>query len=392
MRCQQLLVYDKPRRKEENMRELIGFEITKLLRKPLVWASLAGMLLFMILMAYNWVIPRYATVQEEVNGQWIIWKNFEGINRNKEIAEQYSGLLTTEKVREIIEASAFSDEVLMSQGFNPDRQKYYIHNSMYQAFDDFEKMDGSYNGVTVEEVYGNLAQGMILGYYDGWESTIYALMNSFMVWGCVVVIILTPLFADEYTKRTDALILTGRRGRSYCPVAKIIAAYVVSLAGSLILLGFFALAMLAAHGTTGFHTSVQLGSLGMFNDTPYLLTWGQMFAFASMLWLGATVVLIALCLVVSALAKNSFSALVITFTLFSLPMFIPWHYFPEPLTLAGMLLPINQMKIWNLSHFAKFDLGGFQLNVMWLALPVAVIATVIGVLWSRRTFAKHQVL
>lgn len=374
------------------MRELIGFEITKLLRKPLVWASLAGMLFFMFLMAYNWVIPGYASVQEEVNGQWITWKNFEGIKRNKEIAEQFSGPLTTEKVQEIIEASAFSDEVLMSQNLNPDRQKHYTHNSMYQAFDEFEKMDGSYNGATVEEVYGDLAQDLTLGYYDGWECTVYALMPSFMIWGCVVVIILTPLFAEEYTRRTDALILTGRRGRSYCPVAKVIAAYVVSLAGSLILLGFFALALLTAHGTMGFDTSVQLGSLGMFNDTPYLLTWGQMFAFASMLWLGAMVVLISLCLVVSALAKNSFSALVIAFTLFTLPMFIPWHYFPEPLTLAGMLLPINQMKIWNLSHFAKFDLGGFQLNVMWLALPVAVIATVIGILWSRRTFARHQVL
>ena len=374
------------------MWELIGFEITKLLRKPLVWASLAGMLFLMFLMAYNWIIPGHAAVQEEVNGQWITWEDFEGIKRNKEIAEQFSGPLTTEKVQDIIETYVFSNEILLSRGLDPDRQKHYTHNSMYQLFYEFEKMDGSYNGATVEEVYGGPAKDLILGYYDGWESTVYALMPSFMVWGCVIVIILTPLFADEYTRRTDALILTGKRGRNYCSLAKIIAAYVVSLAGSLILLGFFALAMLVAHGTTGFYTSVQLGSLDMFLDTPYLMTWGQMFACTSMLLLGATVVLISLCLVVSALAKNSFSALVIAFTLFSLPMFIPWHYFPEPITLAGMLLPINQMKIWNLSNFTKFDLGGFQLNVMWLALPVAVIATVIGILWSRRTFAKHQVL
>lgn len=380
------------RRKEENMRELIGFEITKLLRKPLIWASLAGMLFLMILMAINWVIPGYASVQEEINGEWVVLENFDAIARNKEIAEQFGGPLTKEKVQEIIEASVFSTEILLSKGLDPDRQRYYTHNSMYLALNDFEKMDGSYNGATVEEVYGNLAQELVIGYYDGWESTLYALTVCFMSWGCVIVIILTPVFAEEYTKRTDALILTGRRGRNYCPAAKVIAAYVVSLIGSVILLGFFALAMLAAHGTAGFDTSVQLGSMGIFFNTPYIMIWGQIFAFACMLWLGATVVLIALCLVVSALAKNSFSALVIAFTLFVLPMFIPWNYFPKLLALAGMLLPINQMEIWSLTDFAKLDLGGFQLNVMWLALPVAFIATIIGVLWSRRAFAKHQVL
>lgn len=374
------------------MRELIGFEIIKLLRKPLVWASLASMLFFMMLMAYNWVIPGHAAVQEEINGEWVTLEDFDGISRNKEIAEQFGGPLTKEKVQEIIQASVFSTDIILSRGLDPDRQRNYTHNSMYQALYDFEKMDGSYNGATVEEIYGSQAQDLVLGYYDGWEGTVYALMPCFMVWGCVVVIILTPVFAEEYTKRTDALILTGKRGRNYCPAAKVIAAYVVSLVGSLILLGFFVLVMLAAHGVTGFDTSAQLGSMGMFFDTPYTLTWGQIFGFGCMLWMGATVALISMCLVVSALTKNSFSALVIAFALFAIPMFIPWSYFPKFLELAGMLLPINQMKIWNLTYFAKLDLGGLQLNVMWLALPVAILATVIGILWSRRAFAKHQVL
>lgn len=374
------------------MRELIGFEIVKLLKKPLMWAALAGTLLFMIIMAYNWVAPGYISVQEEIDGEWVVLENFAAIARNKEIASQYAGPLTTQKIQDIIETFAFSREIMESHNLDPDRQRYYTHNSLYNILDDFEKMDGSYNGVTVEEIYGDLASELVLDYYSGWEDTMYVLMYTYMVWGCVIVILLTPIFSDEYSKRTDALILTGRRGRTICPVAKVIAAYVISLAGSLILLVFFTLLMVATHGVTGFEASVQLGSLGIFADTPYTFTWGEAYAFGCMLWLGATAVLIALCLVVSALAKNSFSALVIAFTLFVIPLFIPWSIFPAPLPLIGALMPIQQMQMFTLTPFDKLNLGGMELNVMWLSLPIALIATVIGIVWSRRAFAKHQVM
>lgn len=373
------------------MWELISFEIIKLLRKPLVWVCLAGTVLFMGIMAYNWVAPGFISLQEEVDGEWVFMQGFDSIARNKEIAAQFAGPLTTQKVQEIIETFVFSRETLESRGLDPDRQRYYSHNSMYNILDDFTKMDGNYNGATVEEVFGDLAPDLVLDYYDGWEGTLYALVFTYMLWGCVIVVILTPVFAEEYTKRTDALILTGRRGRNLCPAAKVIAAYAVSLAGSLILLGFYTLLMVAVHGTTGFNASVQLGSLGIFRSTPYTLTWGETYAFGCMLWLGATAVLITICLVVSALAKNSFSALVISFALFAIPLFIPWYMLPGPLPLIGALMPIKQMQM-ELTEFAKLNLGGFQLNVMWLALPIAIIATVIGVLWSKRAFARHQVL
>lgn len=374
------------------MRELIGFEITKLLRKPLVWVSLGGMLLLMFLMAYNWVAPGYLGVQEENNGEWVVWEGFDGIARSKEIAGRFAGPLTTEKVQEIIDTFAFSREILESRGLDPDRQSYYFHNSTYDTLDDFTKMDGTYNGNTVEDVYGDVAQDLVMGYCDGWEGTVYSLIFCFMSWCCIVIIILTPVFSEEYTKHMDALILTGRRGRFHCPAAKVIAAYAVTMAGSLILLGFFVVILVVVHGTTGFDTSAQIGTLEMFELVPYTITWGQIFAFGCMMWLGATVVVISLSLVVSALAKSSFSALVIAFTLFAVPLFIPWSIFPEPFPLVGMFMPINQMKIYEIYRFVRFDFGGFQLNVMWLSLPIALIATVTGVLWSQRAFAKHQVM
>ena len=137
------------------MRELIGFEIKKLLRKPLVWASLAGMLLMMVLMAYNWVTPYGNMYQgEEINGELIFTQGTNTFVRNKEIAAQFTGPLTTQKAQEIIETYMFSREAMESQGMDPDRQRNYSHNSMYDvlARAGFAKMDGSYSGATIEEI------------------------------------------------------------------------------------------------------------------------------------------------------------------------------------------------------------------------------------------------
>lgn len=51
------------------MRQLIGFEIKKMLRKPLVWAALLGLVSFVAIMEYSWVVPGYASIQMVENGQ-----------------------------------------------------------------------------------------------------------------------------------------------------------------------------------------------------------------------------------------------------------------------------------------------------------------------------------
>ncbi len=208
----------------------------------------------------------------------------------------------------------------------------------------------------------------------------------------MLVILLSPLFCGEYDRHMDALILTGCQGRRKAPLAKAAAAFIVSLGGSLLLIAVFFFVLLASHGMVGFESSVQLGEMGLLLSTPYVLSWAQAFGFTCLLLLGAAAVLTALLLVVSALAKNSFSSLVISFVLFTAPMFIPWHKLPIILHLAGSLLPINQMQINLLFSFDKIYLGNWGLNVMWLVLPLGLTTGLMGILWSKRAFARHQVM
>lgn len=376
------------------MFELFGYEVKKMLHKPLVWASLLSLLFCCGLMLVNWVMPGYNSVQEDVNGKKVILEGHAAVLRNQEIVRLYEGPLTTQKVRDIIETYSFSEAMMRDEHMDADRQKDYLHNTLYDSLAryGFVRPDGSYNGTAVEDVFGTLTPDLILGYSCGWENTLYALAYIFLTWGCVLVIILSPVFSEEYTKGMDALILTGSEGRKKCPIAKIAASFAVSLGGSVILLGGFFLIMLAYHGPEGLHASIQLGYLGFLNEAPYVLSWGKAFAFACLLWLGGIIVLTATILLVSAAAKSSFSALVISFALFSVPLFIPWGSFPPLLRLIGALFPINQMQLQGIFFLDKLALGSYELSAMWAALPVAAAAIIVGTLLPKRCFARHQVM
>ena len=62
------------------MKEMIRYEIYKLLHKPLAWAGLASILLFVGVMEWRWVAPGYAAIQADVNGR----RKYPGLCRHKE--------------------------------------------------------------------------------------------------------------------------------------------------------------------------------------------------------------------------------------------------------------------------------------------------------------------
>lgn len=375
------------------MKEMIGYELRKLLYRPLVWASLAGMLFMAAVMIFNWVTGD-TDVQEDVNGQKVVLEGCAGVLRNQEIARQYEGPLTTEKVRDIIDTYRFSPAMMAAEHMEPERQRHYLHNNLYDTFAraGFATMSGEYNGADITEIYGAMAPELVVGYSLGWESTCYALAYTLLSWGCILVIILSPVFSDEYTRGTDALILTGSRGRSICPLAKVIASYIVTLGGTLLLIGLFFFIFLAYHGAEGLNASVQLGELAFFFDTPYPIAWKEAFAFACLAWLGAAVVLASLTLMVSAWAKNSFSALVIAFTLYALPLFLTGNGCPPAVKIILSLLPIRQLELRSLFSLDLLTLGGLQFKAMWLILPVSAALILLGTLMPKKAFSRHQVM
>ena len=376
------------------MKQLICFEVNKMLRRPLVWAALIGLVGFIALMEYSWVVPGYASIQMEEDGQLTAIEGFNAISVDQEICAAYHGPLTDEKVRSVIENYDIPDSVWEASKIDPSREKHYTHNLMYSVLSayGFIDLDGSYSGSTVAETFGSLAPELVIGYSTGWECTINVLLYSFLLWGCILVIIVAPVFSEEYTIHMDALILTGIHGRRKCTMAKIISSFLITITGSVLLLAVCTILLLTVHGSVGWDCSVQLGELAYFDHVPYHLNWLQLYGLSCLAWFGGMLVLTSIVLVVSALGKSSFSTLVIAFVIYAIPMFLPWNLLPESLSLWGYLLPITQMQLIRLFRFDLFTLGSLTFPPVYLAIPITVIALIVGILWSRKGFSQHQVV
>lgn len=373
------------------MSQLIRFELEKLLQKKIVWVALACMVLFIFTMVYNWIAPGYCEVVEPVNGVLTSMEGKAAVERNQEISRQYEGPLTNEKVQEIIESFTWSDEILENSDLKAKYPAHYTHNILYNTFDnDFvDYTEGKYNETDITAVYGEIAPNLIVGYSEGWEGMLYATSYLFFFWGCALIVILAPIFAEEYTRGTDALILTSSLGKTKCGTAKVIAAMIVAVCSSLIIFLSAVIPFLLYHGLDGYKASVQLSLMEFMSRTPYVISWSGAFVLACLLWTVAILVLTAVTLFISSVAKSAFTGLVIAFAVYMIPMFLPWKYWG--LETFSAFLPVNQTQLSALS-LPLLNVGGQQINIVWLTIPVTLIVLIICIFFSKKSFSKHQVL
>ena len=364
------------------MWQLIKFEIQKLMGKKLTLACLLGMALMEAVMIMNYIYPGGEAVQFFREGKLVTLGGKEGIEAAQAIAEKYQGPLTDAKVQAILADYDMETEDMKAHGLDPSMEGMYPHNFLYGSLEAFYDGEGVWNGMTVEAVYGELAEDLNVGYSSGWISLLRALLNTLLSLGCVLIIILAPLFAEEYTRGTDALILTGAYGKSKCARAKIFAGFLITLG----LVGIVILSFAA-----GLEASVQVSDSGAFRSVSYPMSCAQAVLFALLMWCTASLVLAAVSIFVSAAAKSAFNSLVISFVLFVVPLFINWESL-GPLNLPAQFFPIRQMRLFEIFACPLLRADSLELNLMWLSVPLALAAVILGSLYARRTFARHQVV
>ena len=373
------------------MWQLIKFEIQKLMGKKLTLVCLLGMALMEAVMIMNYIYPGGEAVQFFREGELVTLGGKEGIEAAQAIGEKYQGPLTDAKVQAILADYDMKTEDMKAHGLDPSMEGMYTHNFLYGSLKAFYDGEGVWNGMTVEGVYGELAEDLNVGYSSGWISLLLALMNTLISLGCVLIIILAPLFAEEYTRGTDALILTGAYGKSKCARAKIIAGFLITLGLVGIVILSFAAVYLLFHGTAGLEASVQVSDSGAFRSVSYPMSCAQAVLFALLMWFTASLVLAAVSIFISAAAKSAFNSLVISFVLFVLPLFANWESL-GPLNLPAQFLPIRQMRLVEIFACPLLHAGSLELNLMWLSIPLSLAAVILGSLYARRTFARHQVV
>ena len=141
------------------MTKMIQFELRKIFSKRLTQIALIMILVFSGVLGFSSFQNKYAFdgISKEGSGK-------AAVEIDKEIAAKYEGLLTDEKVRQMMNDFSSNTDL---HGMNA---AYLYHNAMQSAvFTRFSDTDGNWNGSSVADVFGG--ESIKIGYVDGWLTT-----------------------------------------------------------------------------------------------------------------------------------------------------------------------------------------------------------------------------
>jgi len=223
------------------------------------------------------------------------------------------------------------------------------------------------------------------GYYEGWE-IIFTCFEHFMFAILAVCITIAPVFCGEYQAGTDAVILSGKYGKTKLITAKILSSLAFGLLAFTIHVVVACGALLAAFGVDGWNLPLQIAG----TTVPYPLTFIQ----ATLINLGVIylvlLALIGLTLLLSAKMKNSYLVMVVIVPILFIPMFLTPSGTTGAYNLFLFLLPYRST-MPEIGNYISYQLGGLVLDLLSVRAILYAVLTAILLPLARLGFKKHQV-
>ena len=357
------------------MKKLIYFELRKIFSKRLSMVTLIGILLFSALLSFSTYQNKYAFDQNAGEGS-----GKAAVEIDKEIAAKYKGILTDEKVQQLMSDFAPTSDLHGLSAI------YVYQNAMQSAaFSRFSDEEGKWNGLSVSDVFGN--EEIKIGYVDGWLSTSKNMVRVFIALALAVIIMLAPIFSGEY-EGVDNIILTSKYGKTKCATAKVVAGILTAILTTALIVAFNLFLARAFYGTEGLNCSILFAPSEYVEAfIPFNITCGTLLKYQILLAFTCTISVTGITLLMSAISKNQIVALVAAMAIFLFPVLLP---IPEtnPLFRLVGLLPVYHVLAVSLLSVEQMSNG--MLYAIW-AIPTALIFLGIGAGFSRHIFAKHQV-
>ena len=357
------------------MKKLILFELRKVFSKRLSLIALVGILLFSVLISFSTYQNKYAFdgVNAEGSGKT-------AVEIDKGIAAKYEGILTDEKVQQMMSDFAPTSDLHGLSAI------YVYQNAMQSAaFSRFSDKEGNWNGLSVSDVFGN--EEIKIGYVDGWLSTSRNMVRVFVALALAVIIMLAPIFSGEY-EGVDNIILTSKYGKTKCATAKVIAGIITAILTTTLVAAFNLLLAFVFYGTEGLDCSILFAPSDYVEAfIPFNITCGTLLKYQILLAFTCTLSITGITLFLSAISKNQIVALVAAMAIFLFPVLLPITEVNPLFRLVG-LLPIYHVLAISLLSVEQMSNG--MLYAIW-AIPAALLFLGVGAGISRRVFAKHQV-
>ena len=334
-----------------------------------------GILLFSALLSCSTYQNKYAFDQKIGEGS-----GKTAVEIDKEIAAKFEGILTDEKVQQMMSDFAPTFDL---HGLNA----AYVYQNATQsaAFARFSDQNGNWNGLRVSDVFGD--KEIKIGYVDGWLSISRNLVRTFVALALAVIIMIAPVFSGEY-EGVDNLILTSRYGKTKCPIAKAAAGVLAALLAAVVAVACNLLLALVFYGTEGLDCSTLFAPTDYVEGfIPFNITCGELIQYQILLAFTCTLSLAGITLFLSAVSKNQIIALAASLAAFLFPVLLPIAETNPLFRLVG-LLPIYHVLAVSLLSVEQMRSG--MLYAVW-AVPAAILFLGVGGAFSCRMFAKHQV-
>ena len=357
------------------MKRLIYFELRKIFSKRLAQIALIGVLLFTALLSITTYRNKYA--YDPYIGQG---SGKAAVEIDKAAAARYEGVLTDETVQKMMSDFAPASDL---HGMNA----VYLYQNATQsaAFARFANQDGSWNGQTVSDVFGD--EEIRIGYVDGWLSTSQNMARSFVALALAVIVMTAPVFSGEY-EGVDNIILTSRYGRTRCTAAKVTAGVLAAIFATALTVALNLILALLFYGTEGLDCSILFASIDYVEGfIPFNITCGALVNYQVLLAFTCTLSTVGATLLVSAMSKNQAVAFVVSMAVFLFPALVPITEASPLFRLVGLLPLYHVLAVALLS---VEQIGNGLLYAVW-AVPAALFFLGVGAVFSRRIFARHKI-
>ncbi len=358
------------------MKKLIQFELRKIFSKRLTQAALIALFLLSVFLGFSAYQNMYASdgISNEGTGRI-------AVEIDKAIAEKYEGLLTDEKVQQMM------TEFKPKQDLHGMNAAYLYQNALQSAlFRNFSDLNGDWNGLSVSDVFGN--EEIKIGYTYGWLKTSENMVRIFVVLSLVIAIMTAPVFSGEYGG-VDNIILTSKYGKTKCATAKIIGSILAALIVTAIVSAINLIYAFILYGSSGLDCSILFAPAGFVEGyIPFNITSGTLLKYQILLAFTSVISITGITLVLSAVCKNQTVALVASAAIYLFPILLPVT------ETSSLFKIITLLPLYHAQFVSLMSVDQLSGNVLYalLAVPVALILMGIGILVSRRVFAKHQVL
>lgn len=236
------------------------------------------------------------------------------------------------------------------------------------------------------ELIEQLETPLYSDYYGGYEAYVRSSKSLAITALFLILLLLSPVFSNEYEEKTDQIILCTRNGKGSLCRAKLFVSIIISVLSAALVMGLSWLAFLLLYGFEGGKVNIQVVNPGC--TYPINLLEACLIHFVSVVF--ACALFGALICFMSAKVKRSTVPVVIMGTLLTIiPMFI-WVPMKSSRIIYGLLkfFPANSVSFgFDMSFIEMFGRLFTPYKFIW-AVSILLIAAFSFL--AVRSFKKHQ--